>query len=178
MNDLSYWAIQGVGALVIVLSMTSFQMRQRRYILLLQIIALLMSCSYFFLSCFVLHENVLVAGCLDVIAMGRTIVFYFEDRKWASSPLWLAAFLLVMTGMGIYMWQTPWDILVITQMDLSTVGFWMKKERYIRLLCLGVGILGIIYGIANHTPMSVLNESLALGSIILGMIRYDRKKQA
>ena len=164
-------AAQIVGIFGIVLSLLSFQLKQRKYIMLFQMTASLMFSAQLFMV------GAITGGCLDMISFVRTLIFANNSKKWASSPLWLVGFICVMIATGIMTWENAWSLLPILGAVLSTVALWMKEEKYIRLISLFVGPCWPIYNLVNGAYTGAANEVLAMTSIVIGMIRHDRKKR-
>ena len=164
-------AAQVVGLFGIVLSLLSFQLKERKYIMLFQMTASLMFSAQLFMV------GAITGGCLDMISFVRTLIFANNSKKWASSPLWLVGFICVMIATGIMTWENGWSILPILGSILSTVALWMKKERNIRLVSLMVGPCWMVYNAVKGAYTGALSEVIAMTSIIIGLLRHDRKKK-
>lgn len=164
-------AAQIVGIFGIVLSLLSFQLKQRKYIMLFQMTASLMFSTQLFMV------GAITGGCLDLISFVRTLIFANNSKKWASSPLWLVGFILVMIATGIMTWENLWSILPIMGSILSTVALWMKRERNIRLVSLLVGPCWMVYNVVTGAYTGALSEVIAMTSIVIGLLRHDRKKK-
>jgi len=160
-----------VGVAGIVCSLLSFQQKKRQMVMIFQMLASGLICIQFFML------NAITGGVLDFISFFRTVVFMNNSKKWASSPVWLWVFIAAMIVTGIFTWQNAWDILAILGSVLSTVALWMKKASLIRGISLFVGPCWIVYSIARGAYSSILNELLAMASIIIGMLRHDKKKK-
>ncbi len=158
------------GLAAIVLALLSFQFKKRKYIMLSQMSASLMSALQYFLI------GAFTGGYLDVISFLRTLIFSFNGKKWASSKLWLILFIAAMVGSGISSWAGWISLLPIAGSVFSTVALWMKKEKYIRLISLFAGPCWIIYALFTGAYAAIFNELLAMASIIIALIRHDRKK--
>ena len=161
-------AAQIVGAFGILFSLLSFQFAKRKYILLSQMTASLL----FSLQLFMV--GAITGGCLDMISFVRSLIFLNNQKKWASSRLWLVGFILVMIVTGILTWENAWSILPIIGSILSTVALWMKEGKHIRMLSLLVGPCWLVYNIINGAYTGAFNELLAMTSIVIGLIRHDR----
>ena len=119
----------------------------------------------------------ITGGFLDSIAFLRTLVFANNHKKWAASPIWLGVFLIAMLATGIVTWQNGWSILPISGSVLSKIALWMKRPAQFRGISLFVGPCWLIYSLVHDAYTGVLNELLAMCSIVIGIIRHDRKKQ-
>lgn len=163
-------AAQIVGAFGILFSLLSFQFVKRKYILLSQMTASLL----FSLQLFMV--GAVTGGCLDMISFVRSLIFLNNQKKWASSKLWLVGFIMVMIATGILTWENAWSILPIIGSVLSTVALWMKEGKHIRMISLLVGPCWLVYNIINGAYTGAFNELLAMTSIVIGLIRCDRVK--
>ena len=164
-----YIIAQIAGVLGIVFSLLSFQMKERKKYMLCQIIAIVL----FIIQLLLL--GAITGGVLDIISLIRTVIFMFNNKKWASSPVWLFAFILAMIAVGVFTWQDLWSILPIIGSILSTVAQWMRKTKHIRAISLAVGPCWLIYNLVHGAYSGALNEVFAMTSIIIGIIRYDIK---
>lgn len=114
---------------------------------------------------------------LDLISFVRTLIFSNNtNKKWAQNPLWLLFFVVVMIVSGILTWNDFFSLFAILGSLLSTFALWMKKPKYTRIISLFVGPCWIIYNVVNGSIMGVVNEIIALTSIIIGIVRLDLKK--
>jgi len=116
-------------------------------------------------------------GCVDLISFIRTMIFSQNSKKWASSPVWLYVFIVIMIFTGILTWQNAWDLLPIAGSILSTIALWMKREKHIRLISLAVGPCWLVYNLVKGAWSGALNEVLAMTSIVIGLLRNDTQKK-
>ena len=165
-------AAQAVGLIGIACSLISFQYKKREKVMLFQMIASAMFCIQLFMV------GAVTGGCIDSISFVRTAIFSQNDKKWASSPIWLYVFIIAMIGTGILTWQDGWSILPILGSVLSTIALWMKKASHIRIVSLFVGPCWLVYNIVHGAYTGAVNELLAMASIIIGIVRHDEKKSS
>ncbi len=166
---------QAIGFISLVLSLASFQMKTRGGILFLQMLASL-TCAF---SLIMLGG--LSGGILDLVAFSRTLVFSLCDRyKWAKSSLWLPFYFVLIIAVGIITWDKGGigSLFAILGTLLSTVALYMKKERLMRIVSLFVGPCWIIYGMIYSSCFGILNELIAMTSIIIALIRMRNLKEA
>ncbi|MBE7036703.1 MAG: YgjV family protein [Ruminococcaceae bacterium] len=162
---------QVIGIIAFCLAVWSFQQNEHKKIVLLQLLANL---------CFTVHYFMLAAytgALLNSIGFARSIVFIFKDKKWASSNWWLVFFSLVCVGAGVYTWNGPLTLLPMSAMILTTVAFGISNPKITRLLSFPSSPLWLIYNLVNQSWGGVLTECFNMGSIIIGMLRFDRKKK-
>ncbi len=171
-NIMLYAISQIVGILGLVCSLLSFQMKKRKRIMAFQMTASLLFSTQLFLL------GAVTGGCLDLISFFRTIVFSQNGKKWASSRWWLYAFIVIMIFAGVFTWKNAWDILPIVGSVLSTIALWMKSEKRIRVISLGVGPCWLIYNLVKGAWSGAINEVLAMTSIVIGLLRYDMRNRS
>ena len=162
---------QIIGIFGLICSLLSFQMKNRKWIMAFQMTASLSFSTQLFML------GAVTGGCVDMISFIRTMIFSQNSKKWASSPVWLYVFIVIMFLTGILTWQNAWDILPIAGSILSTVALWMKREKHIRLISLTVGPCWLVYNLVKGAWSGALNEVLAMTSIVIGLIRNDREKK-
>jgi hypothetical protein len=132
-------------------------------------------------------NNILLGGytgaILNVVAMGRETVFYNRDkRRWASSPIWLAVFLLVTAVspvMSLISGKEGWyAILPALGSMAAVIGFYSRKPaitRYVSFLANG---LWLIYAVFVHNISSIVCNIVLLTSAVTGLIlAYVNKKR-
>ena len=84
---MGFWLNQALGLLGSLIVFVSVQFNNRRVILAAQAAACLM---------WIVHYGLLgamTAATINILSFARSVVFYFNDRKWAQSRAWLWAFL-------------------------------------------------------------------------------------
>ena len=163
---------QIVGLVGIVCSLLSFQQKERKRVMLFQMTASALFCIQLFMV------GAITGGCVDSISFVRTAIFSQNDKKWASSPIWLGVFIVAMIVTGIFTWQNAWSILPIIGSILSTIALWMKKSGHIRIISLFVGPCWLIYNLVHGAYTGALNEVLAMTSIVIGIVRHDLGKKS
>jgi len=80
-------------------------------------------------------------------------------------------------GAGVYTWNGPLTLLPMSAMILTTVAFGISNPKITRLLSFPSSPLWLIYNLVNQSWGGVLTECFNMGSIIIGMLRFDRKKK-
>lgn len=161
-------AAQAIGLLALILSLVSFQMKKRRTILLFQMLASL-ACA---VSLIMLGG--ITGGILDVVAFSRTLVFSLSDKyRWAGSKICLGSYFALIIAVGIVSWDTGSiaSLFAILGTLLSTLALYMKNERTLRIISLFVGPMWIIYNLIYSSAFGILNELIAMTSIVIALIR-------
>ena len=97
----------------------------------------------------------------NFVGIFRELIFIQQGRhKWARSPIWPVLF-----------------ILPITASAFVTISLWVKKPKITRMIGAPVSICFIIYDICVGSWIGVINESIAIISIISSFIRNDMKQK-
>lgn len=161
---------QLIGFVGLGLAIASFQQNSHRRILFFQMLSG---------SVFTLHFIFLGAysgAALNFVGMLRSIVFYNRDKAWASSKAWLAVFITAFIAAGAITWTRWYSILPILAMVINTFSFWVKNPKYVRLFTLPGSPCWMVYNFLSGSYAGVLTEMFVSGSILVGMFRFDRKK--
>ena len=156
-----------IGWISVVCSLLSFQQKRRGPLMLLQTTASL-TCA---INMFILGD--IVGGVQDVIAFFRSAVFSQREKKWASSPLWLAGFMAAMIAAGILTWENTLSIFPILGSLCSTTALWMKDVRWTRRISLLVGVCWITNHLVVGNISGIVMEAIAMVSILIGILRHD-----
>lgn len=163
---------QIIGVLALSNAVTSFQMKTHKKILLFQLIST---------ALFVLHYALLGAytgAILNAIAMVRSIVFINKDKAWARNIAWLIFFCIISIGTGCFTWNgSIISILPVLGILCTTVAFWIKTPKYVRMVAFPSSPLWLIYNIDCMAWGGAITEIINMISIIVAMIRLDFKKK-
>lgn len=77
---------------------------------------------------------------------------------------------------GILTFKDLFSIFAILGTLLETGALWFSKERLIRLISIFSAPCWLIYNLSAGAVGSVVGNLLAIGSLLLAIWRYDRKK--
>lgn len=125
----------------------------------------------------VLHYLTLgaVGGAIpNFVGIFRELIFIQQSKyKWANSPLWPVLFIFINFTLAVTTWKSPLSLLTITASAFVTISLWAKKPKITRIIGAPVSICFIIYDICVGSWIGVINESIAIISIISSFIRID-----
>ena len=110
---MGFWLNQALGLLGSLIVFVSVQFNNRRVILAAQAAACLM---------WIVHYGLLgamTAATINILSFARSVVFYFNDRKWAQSRAWLWAFLALYVVNTVLTWDGPVSLLPGSRMTSS-----------------------------------------------------------
>ena len=157
-----------LGSLIV---FASVQFNNRRVILAAQAAACLM---------WIVHYGLLgatTAATINILSFARSVVFYFNDRKWAQSRAWLWAFLALYVVNTVLTWAGPMSLLPGIAMSMTTVALWTRDMRRTRLLYLTNSPFWFTYDILARSYSCMVIEAIAFVSYAVAVWRFDIKKQ-
>ena len=128
----------------------------------------------------------LVGGILNAVGIVRALVFLNREKTKATHPAWLAGFTLVYLASYVLTFTvfgkdpTAFNLIVeflpVIGMTATTISFRLSDAKAIRKYGLISSPSWLIYNIANFAIGAICCEVLSLISIVIGMIRLDRKQ--
>lgn len=168
---MDFWLNQALGLLGSLIVFISVQFNNRRVILAAQATACLM---------WIVHYGLLgamTAATINILSFARSVVFYFNDRKWAQSRAWLWAFLALYIVNTVLTWDGPMSLLPGIAMSMTTVALWTRDMRRTRLLYLTNSPFWFTYDILARSYSCMVIEAIAFVSYVVAVWRFDVKKQ-
>ncbi len=161
------WVIQGIGFVGMFLSFISFQRKTKKNILLFQILSSLVYFSHFLLL------GALTGSIMNFIGATRNAVFCQRERKWANHPLCLYFFLAIYLVAAVWTWQDYASLLPLVGMIASTISFWMKKPKLIRMIMLISPPCWFAYNLISGSLPGMFTEVFNLLSLFIAIVRFD-----
>ena len=171
---------QAIGLLAMAFNILSYQQKTRNRAIAFQLCGGALFAVNFFLL------GAIVGSILNVIAAIRAIVFLNKEKLKADHPAWLVGFtatyilsyVLTFTAFGKE--PTAFNLIVeflpVIGMTATTISFRLSDAKAIRKYGLISSPSWLIYNIANFAIGAICCEVLSLISIVIGMIRLDRKQ--
>ena len=156
--------IFGIGAMAALFSL--YQQTERKRLVGAKLIADI---------CWVLHYLCLGAlgGMIpNFVGIFRELVFInSDDKKWAKSFCWPVLFIAINWCLAIRTFSSPINILPITASTFVTISLWCKKPRLTKIISLPVSATFMVYDLFVGSYVGIINESLAIISIIIYFIK-------
>lgn len=163
---------QIIGILATVITALSYQMNTKKSLLLTQSLATALTCiSYLFLGA--------SAGfALNIVCLVRNGCFYY--LKEGQTPIYISTAILTaaMVVLGAFSWQGPISLLMIIALAVNTVFLSLGKPQILRYSILLTSSMILIYNVYVFTIGGMLNESIAIGSSLIGILRFRKGKEA
>lgn len=131
--------------------------------------------------CWVIHYFCL-GGYGGMIPNGvgifRELVFVQRDKhKLANSPFIPVIFILINFALGISTFKSPINILPITASAFVTVSLWLRNPKLTKIISIPVSLTFLIYDLFIGSWIGMINESIAIISIIISFIKERRSHQ-
>ena len=161
---------QSLGIIAMLITAFSYQMNTKSKLIFIQSIATLCTCiSYFLLGA--------TSGfALNIVCLTRNVCFYFQ--KEGKTPIYISTsiFVIMMGWMGAISWQGPISILIIVALAANTFFLSLGKPQILRYSILFTSTTVLIYNIYVLSVGGILNESIAIISAFIGILRFCRKR--
>lgn len=158
----------GIGAMICLFLI--YQQKSRKGILLLKL------CTD---VCWVVHYALLgaVAGMIpNFVGIFRELIFmHRKDKKWAGLILWPILFVLINWGLGFSTFKSLYNILPIAGSTAVTISLWIDNPRMTKIICIPVSLAFLIYDIFVGSYIGIVNESVAICSIVIWLIRAGKQ---
>jgi len=160
------------GIIALIVTIVCYQFNTQKKILISQIAA---SCL-FILNLALL--GALSGALMNVHGICRALVYYQKGKhKWAESSLWVIFFITAAAVITLLTFESWVDILPFVGTVFTTISLSMTDAAKIRLLTLPSPPCWLTYHLMSGNIGGTLNEVFVICSIVVGMIRLDRKKK-
>ncbi len=162
-------AAQVVGILAVASFLLSYQMKQRKHIVLVNgISSALYVLQYMMLGAF-------SGAALDVLSTIATFTAQNKEKKWIANHLKKVIIVinLSMVVAGLSLYQNIFSLFPILGAIFQTGAFWLSEERKIRLVSFVGAPFWLIYNISSCAYGSAIGSILCMISIGTAIYRYD-----
>ena len=158
-----------VGALAIIIWTMSIQNKDKKNILIYQIISnIFYSLQYFLLNAF-------TAGMTNLLSMFRCLVFYFDEKKHGKiSKFSFIIFALIIIIIGIVTYEGPISLIPIVGGLLYMYSIWQSNLNITRYIFIIAAIILTYYNFKVRAFVLVLGNILDIISGIISIIRFRR----
>ena len=165
---------QGFGLCAMIALFCIYQQKSRRKLLICKLLAdVFWVVHYFLLGAF--------GGMVpNFVGIFRELTFMQRDRKrWASLPFIPVIFILANWTIGFSSFSSPINILPIAASTFVTISLWLRSPALTKIISVPVSLTFLIYDLFVGSWIGVINESLAICSILLSFLRqrYAKTKE-
>ena len=162
---------QGFGLCAMIALFLIYQQKSRRKLLFCKLLAdVFWVIHYFLLGAY--------GGMVpNFVGIFRELTFMQRDRKrWASAPVIPILFILANWTIGFSSFSSAVNILPIAASTFVTISLWLRSPVLTKIISVPVSLTFLIYDIFVGSWIGVINESLAVCSILLAFVRRKRAK--
>ncbi len=112
----------------------------------------------------------------NFVGIFRELVFINrKDKKWAGSNVCPIIFILINWALGFRTFHSAFDLLPITASTFVTISLWIDDPRLTKIISLPVSIAFMVYDFYVGSYIGIINESIAMCSIIISFIKEKRR---
>ena len=172
---------QIVGIFAMAFNLLSYQQKTRKGAIVFQLFGTTLFTINF------LMLGAMVGGLLNLVGAIRAIIFINKEKLRADHIAWqigfiavyFASYILTFTVFGkeATVFNLIIEFLPLIGMIATTISYRFSDAKSIRKFGLISSPAWLVYNIANMSVGAILCEVLSLGSIIIGIVRLDKKKK-
>ena len=161
-----------IGAIAIGLFFLSYQIYDKKKLLIVQTLATGMLCLQYILI------GAYSGFALNVVCVARNVLFYHRDKK-PLSGIWLPILLaLVMAFVSLFSWDGYHSLLIILGLMVNTVCMGICDSQNLRKSVLITCPLILVYNIFEASYSGMVSESISWISALIGIVRYKKDKKS
>lgn len=159
--------IQIIGFIGVAFFIASYQLRSNRGLFLFQ----LLGCIVFTVQFFLMGAY---TGALSLIVniLRNLLLLKINDWKWVKSKVTLLMIIAMLLAITAYTWAGWMSILPFISVAVTSIGYWTNNAQKIRLSQMIGSPCTLVYDALIHSWGGVLNESIALISIAVSIMRF------
>ena len=155
-----------LGILAVGLFVFSYQVSEKKNLLIVQTIATAMMCVQYILI------GAYSGFSLNIICIVRNVLYFYRDKK-GNSNVWLPIMLaLAMALVSLLSWDGYYSLFIVSGLMLNTVCMGVCNVQNLRKSILISCALILTYNLFAGSYGGAINETLSLISAVIGIIRY------
>ncbi len=159
------------GWLAALLAFLSYQCKEHKKLVWMQVFASLSICiSYMLLGAW-------SGMLLNVICFLRNFIIIRRNTKLFSYSFWPYLITGVMGVVGALSWQGPMSLLVICALMVNNLYMFRSNAQSLRKSILVTSTMIAVYNVYYTVWGGVANELIAIVSSIIGIYRYRKTKE-
>ena len=169
------------GVIAMSIMVWSYQLKKQKHIIAMQLFGTAFFAVHFFMI------KAYVGSLLNVVGIIRAFVFLNKDKFKSESIVWqfvfFAAFIasyaltFIVFGKEFNLKNALVEMLPVIGMTAMSIAFRCKDAKSTRMLCLINSPSWLIYNLFNFSIGGMLCDTFSLISVIVGILRLDRKKK-
>lgn len=155
-----------------IISITAYQVKSRKLILILNFTATIATAiSYTLLSAY-------TGLAMTLVAIIRNIIFLIDNRKHEKQNkvtkrdiIILASLYAISISFAVFTYEGIFSLMSVLATMIYTFSIWQKNTKIYKLLGIPVGLAAIIYNIYIFSIFGIIFESLLASSATLGLLK-------
>lgn len=168
---MNYWLIQLIGLFAVAISLSIFQINDRRKMLKLNIAAAIIYSVHFFLL------GATTGAAMNLIAAGRSFAFFNTNPN--KRHLWVLFAACVVSIVGALLtWQGPLSLLPLAGSVSSGFAFWQKNPKHNRRWALISSPMWFVYNSISGSYPGMIIEVITVISNFVGQYRFDYRHKS
>lgn len=167
-----YILVYGVGAAAMALSISAHQFRRRITILLFILSGQVCWVLYFLL------QGDLTSACASGLTAIMLAVFTKKDKwPWATKPVTVAAFALIIALFSLLSYRTWTDIFPLLAGVFTVLSGSRENEKNLRILALFYCVFWTCNSIAKFYPVALANDLFCTVSTVVALVRFRQTEK-
>lgn len=163
-----------IGILAVATFLLSYQQKQRKYIILTNVISrCLYILQYLLLGAFAGAVLDVLGAVSSILAGKKHVPSVYQHRRLILVGMNLC---IILAGGTIAFLNQSWlDLFSIAGVLLHTNAFWLNDEHKIRIVSLMGSPCWFVYNFTSRAYGSAVGDVLTIGSILIAMVKYRKK---
>jgi len=157
----AFWISQGLIAIALVFDITSYQLKQRQYIL-----------SCFTVSTILIGIHLYLLGETTAAALIGVAAVRFLVSIFTTNQKLMYGFLTLSGVIAYMLYSGPLDLLALICSVIFTIASFRKTDKALRQTMMCGTSLWIIYNVLIFSPAAIVLETFFLSSNLVGYYRF------
>lgn len=158
-----------IGYVAICVSIMIYQQKNRRKLLIWKASAD---------AVWIIHYLLLGAytgAAITGITLARGLVFLRCERRSKLGKIFLVCFLCISITSSILTWGGIFSIFALMASLMAIISFWIGEPKLSRIMAFPISTSMLIYGVSAGSVAALINETLAMVSAAIGIVRNRQK---
>lgn len=114
----------------------------------------------------------------NAVGMLREVIFIQRNKKrWANNFIFPIVFVLINWCLGFRTFEAWYNLLPIAASTAVTISLWIDRPRLTKLISIPVSLAFMTYDIFVLSYVGIVNEAIAICSIIIYFVKEKKNVQ-
>ena len=165
-----YILVYGVGLSAMAFNVFAFQFKRRATIILANFVG---QCCW--VAYFLLQGDLMSAIACGVSAVMLALFSKKAEWRWSASPITIALFILIFSGISLLSFQTWNDIFPLLAGIFAVIANSRSTEKRLRQFSVFWCLFWLLNSAFKIYPVAFVNDFLCTCSTIVALMRYSEK---